>query len=168
MSQSRRRAFIRRSVTLAGHALVLMLLFEIAVPMAYCGMMSLVILVGPGGGKPDWWLAISIHIMGATLYFVAFWGVGFCFFGVILRRSFVKYLLITLSMLGVLLLPIAIYEGLDDSYLVPLLYYLAGWSVLLLINTLAAFYYMDSRVARSSIRPAAKNDHHNKTAEAGA
>jgi len=124
---------------------VLMLLFEITVPLAYFGMMSLVILIGPGNMEPPKLIALGIHIIVATLCFVSFWGVGFCFFGVILRRSLVKWLLVSLSILGVLLLPMAIYEELGSSYLVQLVYYLAGWSVLLFINTLAAFYYMESR-----------------------
>jgi len=134
---------------LTGYVLVLMLLVEIAVLLLYFGMMSFLILIGPGSLEPVKLIALGIHIIVATLCFVLFLGVGFCFFGVILRRSLVKWLLITLSTLGVLLLPIAIYEGLDSLFLVQCLYYLAGWSLLLLINTLAAFYYMESRVPRA-------------------
>jgi hypothetical protein len=139
----------RISVTLVGYVLVLMLLVEIAVPLTYFGVMPLVILIGPGNLEPPKLIAIGIHIIAATLYFLSFWGVGFCFFGVILRKSLVKWLLITLSIVGVLLLPIAICEEPDGSFLLHLAYHLAGWSVLILISTLSAFHYMESRPRRA-------------------
>jgi len=134
---------------LTGYVLVLMLLCEIAVLFVYFGIMSFLILIGPGSLEPVKLIALGVHMIVATLCFVSFCEVGFCFFGVILRRSLVKWLIIALSILGVLLLPIAIYEGLDDVFMVQCLYYFAGWNVLLLINTLAAFYYMESRVPRA-------------------
>ncbi len=135
------------AVKLTESLLVLMLLIEIAVPFAHFGLMSLVILVGPGNLEPEKLLAMGLHVLAAVLYFLSFWGVGFCFFGVILDRSPIKWFLITVSVLGVIVLPVAIYEGLDESYLLQLLYCVAGWSVLLCINTLAAFHFMDSRAA---------------------
>jgi hypothetical protein len=62
------------------------------------------------------------------------------------------WLLITLSILGILLLPISICCGLESSYLTQLLSCLAAWSVLLLINKLAVFYYMDKTMPRATSR----------------
>ena len=136
----------RSAVTLTGCLLVLTLLFEIALPMTYCVMMSLLIFIGPGGLTPPWWIAIGTHITAGTLLFVSFWGVGFCFFGVILRRSFVRWFLIALSILGISVWPFVVYEEVDSPTLLSISQFLAGWSVLLLITTLAAFFYMDSRM----------------------
>ena len=61
-------------------------------------------------------------------------------------RSFVKWFLIALSILGMSVWPFAVYKEVDSPNLLRESQYLAGWSVLLLITTLAAFYYMDSRM----------------------
>lgn len=135
----------RISVTLTGYILVLILLVEILVIFFYFGIMSLLILVGPGSLESAKLIALGIHLIVATLCCVSLFGVGLCFFGVILRKSLVKWLLITLSILGVLSLPIAIiHEGQVDLDMLQRLYYLAGWSMLLLITTLVAFKHMDS------------------------
>jgi hypothetical protein len=82
--------------------------------------------------------------MVAALCLVTLFGVGYCYFGVITRTSLVKRLLMGLSILGVLTLPIASYTRPNDS-VVFISRCLAGWSALIFINTLAAFYCMDSR-----------------------
>jgi hypothetical protein len=124
--------------------LVMSLLMEVSVLCLYFGLMSLVILIGPGGLETNQLIALAIHVMPAALSLIAFFGVGYCYFGVITRTSPVKWLLFALATFGVLELPIASYTGADDSLLIQLRY-LAGWSVLLFINTFAAFHCMDSR-----------------------
>jgi hypothetical protein len=109
--------------------------------------MSLVILIGPGDGQLIKLQVMGVHILLASLYCVAFFGVGYWYFGV-MRKPPVKWLLIMLSILGVLALPVAVYEGLGDSYLVGLLSYLAGWSVLLLMTTLVAFSYPEAKPSK--------------------
>ena len=137
----------RTAVTLTGCLLVLTLLFEIALPMPYFAIASLLIWTGPPGGEtPNWWIATGTHITAGTLLFASFWGVGFCFFGVISRRSFVKWLLIALSILGMSVWAFDVYKEIDRVAGLRISQFLAGWSVLLLITTLAAFYYMDSRM----------------------
>jgi hypothetical protein len=124
--------------------LVMSLLTEVSVFCLYFGLMSLVILIGPGGLETNQLIALAIHVMPAALSLIAFFGVGYCYFGVITRTSPVKWLLFALATFGVLALPIASYMGPDDSLVIQMRY-LAGWSVLLFINTFGAFYYMDSR-----------------------
>jgi hypothetical protein len=133
--------------TAACHAAVLTLLFEVAGLCTYFGVMSFVILVGPGNLEPPKLFALGIHVIASALYLVSFFGVGFCFFRVKWPRSIAKWLLIALSTLGVLLLPIALYTGLESEYLVGLLYFLAGWSVLMLINTIVVFRFLANRDA---------------------
>ena len=105
--------------------------------------MSFLILIGPGKSDPVKYIALGIHMIVATAYLVSFFAAGFCYFGLIPHRSPVKWLLIAESILGVLALPVALFMGLDSPFLVNLLCYLAGLSALLLVNTLALFYYMD-------------------------
>jgi len=122
-----------------------MLLFEIGVLCIYFGGMSVLMLLGPVFKNPIFLIGWVIHVTVATLCFVSFVGVILCFAGIVLRKYFVKWLLITLSVLGIFSLPIAIHNGTDDVPILKWLCYLAGWSVVLLINTLIVFYYMDLR-----------------------
>ena len=124
--------------------LVTFLLAEVSVLCLYFGLMFLVILVGPGGMATNQLIVLAIHAMVAALCLITFFGVGYCYFGVITRTSPVKWLSISLSILGVLALPIASYTGPEDSLVIQMRY-LAWWSVLLFVNTLAAFSFMDSR-----------------------
>jgi hypothetical protein len=142
----RHRPRKRIGAILIGNMLVLTLLFEITALLVYFGLMSLLILIGPGNVEPVKLLALGIHMIAAISYFVSFWVVGFCFFGVISRRSLVKRLLLILSIVGMLCLPFAFYETRDTGSLGHVLYFIGGLSVLLLINTLAAFHFMDSKV----------------------
>ena len=147
MNESRKtgqRAVRSAWVSVLEATLVMSLLTEVSVLCLYFGLMSLVILVGPGGLGTNHQIALAIHVVPAALSLMAFFGVGYCYFGVITRTSPVKWLLFALATFGVLALPIASYTGPDDSLVIQMRY-LAGWSVLLFINTFAAFYYMDSR-----------------------
>jgi hypothetical protein len=142
--ESGKRAVRSAWVSVIEAALVMFLLVEVSVLCLYFGLMSLVILVGPGGLETNQLIALAIHVMVAALSLIAFFGVGYCYFGVITSTSPVKWLLFALATFGVLVLPIASFTGADDSLVIKMRY-LAGWSVLLFINTFAAFYYMDSR-----------------------
>jgi hypothetical protein len=153
MNESRnsgKRTVRRVWVSVMEATLVMSLLMEVSVFCLYFGLMSLVILVGPGGLGTNHQIALAIHVMVAALCLITLFGVGYCYFGVITRTSPVKWLSIALSILGVLVLPIAIYTGAHDSFLIKLRY-LAGWSVLLFINTFAAFYFMDSRTVTTEV-----------------
>jgi hypothetical protein len=146
-------AFVRLMATVAIHAAVLTLLFEVAGLVAYFAVMSFVILVGPGNLEPPKLLALGIHMIAAALYLVSFFGVGFCFFRVKWPRPIAKWLLIALSTLGILLLPLALCAGLEREHLVGLLYFLAGWSVLMLINTIVVCRFMENRDATAMKAP---------------
>jgi hypothetical protein len=138
-------AFARLVATVAFHAAVLTLLFEVAGLVAYFAAMSFIILVGPGNLEPPKLLALGIHMVASALYLISFFGVGFCFFHVKCARPIAKWLLITLSTLGILLLPLALYTGLESEHLMGLLYLLAAWSVATLINTIVVFRFMENR-----------------------
>jgi hypothetical protein len=125
--------------------LTLLLLVEIAVPLAYCALMSLIILVGPGGLTPPWFAAIGIHVIVAVWSLISFFGVGFRFFGLLRRNLLVKSLLITLSMLC-MVISLAIYVGTQNTQIVAHLpVYVAGWCVILWITARAAFHCVDRR-----------------------
>jgi hypothetical protein len=124
---------------------VLILAVEIAASLVYAGFMTLVILVGPTNGlSPAWGFALLVHLTIATLSFVSFFGIGFCFFRVIRRRSRVKWLLVVLSVVIMSPVPVLAYEGGIASFRVQLLYY-AGWNLVVFITTLAAFSYLELR-----------------------
>jgi putative exporter of polyketide antibiotics len=142
--KSAKRAVRSAWVSVMEATLVMSLLVEVSVLCLYFGLMSLVILIGPGGLETNQLIALAVHVIPAALSLIAFFGVRYCYFGVITRTSPVKWLLFAMATFGVLALPLASYTGPDDS-LVVRMRYLAGRSVLLFINTLAAFYYMDSR-----------------------
>jgi hypothetical protein len=129
--------------------LVMFLLMEVSGLCLYFGLMSLVILVGPGGLQTNQLIALDTHVMAAALNLIAFFGVGYCYFGIITRTSLVKWLLIALSILGALALPLASFVGPDGSLAIQMRF-VGGWSVLLFINTLAAFCYMDSRTVTTN------------------
>ena len=152
MSESRKsgKGAVRSAwVSVLEATVVLFLITEVGVLCLYFGLMSLVILVGPGSVETNKLVALAIHVMVATLCLITLFGVGYCYFGVITHKSPVKWLSIALSILGVLVLPIASYASADDSLLIQLRY-LAGWSVLMFINTFAAFYFMDSRTVTAA------------------
>jgi hypothetical protein len=125
-----------------GWVLVVILLLEIALPMVFCGMMSALIFVGPGTLKPGWWLAFGTEFLVTVLCFASFFAVGFCFFGVIRHKGFIKLLLIGLSVVAA----VGMYLPTRDSFtLRSLRYFPAGWSMLLLVTAMALFSYMKRR-----------------------
>jgi hypothetical protein len=150
--QEKRWMIIRRGVNMPGQVIglisVIMLLFEIAVVGAYFGGMSLLMLLGPVFKRTDFLIGWLIHVAAAILCFVSMVGVGFCFAGTISRKSFFKRLLFTLSVLGVLPLLLAIYFGIDDSWIMFMAYFLAVWGVLLMITILIAFRHMELRTPK--------------------
>jgi hypothetical protein len=127
---------------------VIMLLFEIAVVGAYFGGMSLFMLLGPVFKRTDFLIGWLIHVAAAILCFASMVGVGCCFAGTISRKSFFKRLLFTLSVLGELPLPVAIYFGIGDSWIMFMAYFLAVWGVLLMITTLIAFRHMELQTSK--------------------
>jgi hypothetical protein len=77
-------------------------------------------------------------MLAAALYFAAICGVVLRFVGIIACKLFVRWLLITISGLGVSSALIISYEGLASADMNRRVCYLGGLSVLLFINTLAA------------------------------
>ena len=135
----------RNAWTVATEAvLVTFLVTEVSVLCLYYGFTSLVILVGPGGLEPSQTIALAFHLIVTVLCLITLFGIGYCYFGVITLTSPVKRLSIALALLNVLVLPTAIYTGAPDSVLHPLRF-LAVLGILIFINTIAAFYYIDSR-----------------------
>ncbi len=136
----------RKSFAPMGTWWALTLLCEISVPLTYFGLVSFVVLIGPQG--PTDWTFFSAYAIPAALYCLSLWGVGLYVCRVILCRSLVKWFLVAVSILGVLLLPIALWTGLDWKLVIPpsMPYYLAGWSVLLLATTRAAFHCGEARL----------------------
>jgi hypothetical protein len=122
-----------------------MLLLELGVVGTYFGGMSVLMLLGPVFKRTDLLIAWLVHVAAAILCYVSFAGVVFCYTGTISPTSFVKWLLFTISVLGVLPLPLVIYNGVDDAWITFMAYFLAGWGVILLITTLIAFRHMESR-----------------------
>jgi hypothetical protein len=129
---------------IVGRASVILLLFELGVVGTYFGGMSLLMLLGPVFKRTDFLIAWLIHVAAAIMCYVSFSGVVFCDAGIISRPSFFKRLLFTLSVLGVLPLPLVIYNGIDDAWIMFMAYFLAGWGVLVFISTLIAFRSMES------------------------
>ena len=93
---------------LPGVVSVALLLLETAVPAFYSAVMAL--LIGLLGGAP--FLVFSLI---AVLCFLSIIGVILCAFGIILRTSFFKWLLISLSTMGLLPLPAFLLYGIADT-----------------------------------------------------
>jgi hypothetical protein len=130
----------RIAATAIRRGLMLILAVEIAASLVYAGVMSIVILIGPTQLQPAWWFAFLVHLTITALSFLSFFGTGFCFFRVITRTSPVKWLLLALSVVIMSPVPVMAYEQTFESIPVQVLYY-AGWSLVLLMTTLAAFRY---------------------------
>jgi hypothetical protein len=126
--------------------LLITLLLEISLPMAICGAMSLIIFVGPCALAPAWWDAIGSQFLVVAASLVPFFGVGFCFFGVVRRTSVVKVLLFGLSML----VPVATYPLLAENGVQRPLLFLMGWSVPLLASAWAFFNHVTPRDQRKA------------------
>ena len=60
------------------------------------------------------------------------------------KTSFFKWLLILLSVSGVLPSPVGIYYHVDDIGKLAMLCALGGWSVLIFVTTLIAFSYLEA------------------------
>jgi hypothetical protein len=116
----------RIAMHLIGIISTLMLLIDLGVLCIYFGWMSMMMLLSLQFAEPVKFIGMIIHMLVAISCFVALVGVVLCFAGIVSRKWFFKYLLLTLSIVGVSSLPLAIYEGLDDAELVKLLAYLAG------------------------------------------
>jgi hypothetical protein len=67
------------------------------------------------------------------------------------RKSFFKWLLILLSILGVAPLPVAVYYRVDSSDALLMLRALAAWSVLLFVTTLIAFAYINTTPSKQRV-----------------
>ena len=85
MSESRlsgEHATVRSAwVNVIEAALVLLLVLEVSVLCLYFGLMSLVILIGPGGLEPAHEMALAFHVLVAALCLVTLFGVGYCYYG---------------------------------------------------------------------------------------
>jgi hypothetical protein len=132
------------SIPLAGRASVIMLLFEVSVPLLYFGLIALVGGFGPVLKVPILLVVWVGCVIVATLYFVAFTGTLLCVLGLASRRSFFKWLLISLSLLGVLPLPIGIFYRVEAMGKLAMLCALGGWSMLIFVTTLIAFSYIEA------------------------
>ena len=82
-------------------------------------------------------------MLAALLYLVSIVGLLLCYFGLVVKKTPIKCLLIMLSVLGIAVLPITLYFGVSDWPLRELINYFAGLSVLIFATTIAAFYFMD-------------------------
>jgi hypothetical protein len=130
----------RVSLLLLAIALAMTLMCELFMLCGYFSLMSMLMVFSPGSLETWRLVATAVHMLAAALYFAAICGVAFCFLGITARDSLVRWLLIALSIVGISSLPIAVCQEFDDPGTLERFYYLAGTSLLLLINTLAAFH----------------------------
>jgi hypothetical protein len=126
----------RAQISLPGVISVVLLLVETSVPAFYFTSMALLagFLAGP---------LFLAFLLVAVLCFLSVAGVILCVFGVVLRTSFFKWLLVSLSVLGLLPLPVTILYGVADAETLVILSALAGWGAVLFVTTLVAFSYID-------------------------
>jgi hypothetical protein len=142
----------RMSELLIANALVMTLMCELYTLCGYFSLMSVLMVFSPGSLETWRLVATGIHMLAAVLYFAAICGAALYFLRIVSCKSLVKWLLIILSIICISSLPIALYQGLDDSDMVRWLYYLEGLSVLLIVNTLAAFHDKGFRGVKSGFR----------------
>lgn len=121
------------------------LLLELGVLSLYFSLASFMMFVSFQWNTTEKQAGMLAHMMVAVVSFVLMVGVVLCFSGSGLRKPLIKYPIILLSVLGMSVWPIAIYAGLDDSFMLQLIRCLAGLSVALLINALCTFAYMERR-----------------------
>jgi hypothetical protein len=126
-------------------ALVLasMLICEIFLLCAYFTMMSFLMLLSPGSLETWRLVAMGSHMLAVVLYFAALLGMFMCLDGRPWLISPVRRLLITLAVLGMSVSSIALYERPDETSMIVTLWSFEGLSVLLLVNTVAAFQLME-------------------------
>jgi hypothetical protein len=130
---------------LLGIASIVLLLIETAVP-AYCFALTVVLrslFLGP---------FLPVLLLLSLLCFFSIVGVVLCAVGIILRSSLFKWLLISLSVLGVIPLPVSLLYGVADSETLVLLSVVAGWSALTLLTTLVAFSYIDRMQRKEQVK----------------
>lgn len=130
---------------------VIALLCEICAAWSYFGMMSVFGLLGPVFKYRDVFIAWLTCVASAVLLAVGFVGVMFCFTGTVGRQAPFQWLLLLLSVLGLLPLPISVYYGVNDEFGVMFVRILAAWGVLLLVTTLVAFSYLKSKPPKPQV-----------------
>lgn len=150
------RFFMRKwslgtGIPILGLVSIIMLLFEVGVLLLYFGGISLLGVGGPVLKVPGLLIVWVGCVIVAMLCFLAFTGTLFCVLGLASRKSFFKWLLISLSLLGVIPLPVAIYHRVDDLWGLEMLYALTGWSVLLFVTTLIAFSYIEAMPLKQDV-----------------
>jgi hypothetical protein len=141
-------------IPILGLVSIIMLLFEVGVLLLYFGSISLLGVVGPVLKVPSLLMTWVGCVIAAMLCFLAFTGTLFCVLGLVSHKSFFKWLLISLSLLGVIALPVVIYyrDRVDDfAALATMLYALTGWSVLLFVTTLIAFSYIEAMPLKQQV-----------------
>ena len=129
-----------------GWVSVIVVLILVGVPGFYFGIM--VLPLGIVGGI----VTIGFALL-AMMCFLAIIGTILCASRIIMRASIFKWLLISLSVLGMIPLPVTAYSGETDAKSLALFAVLAGWSFLLMVATLIAFSYI-SAMARKEPKSA--------------
>ena len=133
-------ALRQRLVNLSAHVLKLTLFLEAGCLAAWHGLVSFLVLIGPGALERDWFIALGVSASGAIIAFASCLAVGLLIFGVLKCRTLIKWSLTTLSVLTGTIYSIVIYAARNDFPPQYLNYYPLACSVLLLINTIAVFH----------------------------
>jgi len=135
-----------------------MLLIEVGVLWRYSGAMCLLGLLSPVFKEPTLLITWVGLLIAAALSLLSFTGVVLCVFGIVSRKSFFKWLLISLSVLGVIPLPVAISYRVDVSGGLVILYAFACWGALLFTTTLIAFPYIKATPLRQQLPDELRED----------
>jgi hypothetical protein len=138
----------REPLKFLGPLSFLIVVVDLFVLSLYFAGMSVLMLVSLPAAEPTFFVAFLCHFAAALLTFFSTIGTILCCAGIIVRKSIFKWLLVTLSVLGMAAASFFLYVGPDDLRMVYLLRLLAGLSGLLLISSLIAFRYMESRPAK--------------------
>jgi hypothetical protein len=128
---------LRLQLPLMGWVSVVVVLILVGVPGFYFALM--VLLVGFLGGL----ITVAFALL-AILCFLSVVGTILCASGIIMRTSAFKCLSISLSVLGIIPLPLIAFSGQVDAETLMILAALAGWGALLLLATLTAFSYIST------------------------
>jgi hypothetical protein len=126
----------------AGLVSVVMLLLEVGLALFYFGLISLGGFFGSAFMEPNLLIVWVGCVTMTMLCFLAFVGTVLCALGVASRKFFFKWLLISLSFLGMIPLAVSAYNRFDDLELLVVAFVLTGWSVLLFVTTRIAFSYL--------------------------
>jgi hypothetical protein len=137
------------SLGTAGKVLALLLICELFPLCAYFIMMSFFMLTNMGFHETWRYIGLGSHMLAAVLYFFAILGLSMCLDGRRWLFTPVKWLLITLAVLGMSVSSIGLYEAPVETgtSMIGLLWFFGGLSLLLLVNTVLAFQFMDTRVS---------------------